>query len=928
MKFLFNEKLYNPEILPSLGNPPYDAQNYRLFQEGGSWDTIPPMIQDNTIVPLPNTLEIIEEDKPKLLDLNNIMNYIIETRGGDIDLWSGAADSIAYHESSAGQRMDPKAVQVSGNEETGFYDGPGRGMFQFEPSSLKTAQTRYKNIADVTDFNIDQNILDVTDARDLSKKQQYTLFFANLIESDAVLKDFVDGKLSLEDLWLQGHKNKETEGNRESFRASIEDAKNKGIKNGYSDFTLEELLSEEEGGELPKAQWGKSLAKLFSKKPSLKPMSTKRVQGELYPETGRIGKAEWDQYINPVWRKDADVRTWPTVGNYEYRDMAEEFVWLNEANQVSDNVITPYNPIFDNSGNLVSYEMENLRDYMSLADYKRKFDLRDFKHETWWMNLNIDISRLHNKGLIHGDLHSGNIMVKPSILNPKEIVDFKIIDPAGVPQITSDLDFENAPFLKGTSFMNSKLYNHLDKDEQVKFIKKKLSKKEREKMKNVGPILPNKEGKFVVNIDRGLMKEGGELPKAQFGKLLERGLKRYKDWKPNIPFYNYTPFSGVKGDKIWNPYFQKWEKSQKISAIDETKRQFFKEVEDTKNINIHLKGEKQRINEPTSKDQFSALFDMSNKKNWSNPSAFDEIELLQNIKGSMLPAFDTYLEAINAGKIYDRSMIELYKSLPLGQRIAPGFFPLTKSVHFDRLDNSWSYVNDLANSAGPYNMNTYEWDPRMQIRKDFDSKYLNYLDRKMENILRNMKPPEPGADFDIDLKNAMKEFNTPLPTGPQPQFQPFVNPQYYTDLEKYYIGKHGTGEGSDRLWLNAHNFKSGLEAMAYEMWLKSNRRNPLGLNIDKSTGKLDKFPSDNYGRYKLGNNLEWTDRLYSPRNQITPSMMPHTPLRSTFINTRNLPWNLNEEGGELEKAQVGIESAGNEGFFNEEDFNTIKMILH
>ena len=579
--------------------------------------------------------------------------------------------------------------------------------------------------------------------------------------------------------------------------------------------------------------------------------------------------------------------------------MAEEFVWLNEANQVSDNVITPYNPIFDNSGNLASYEMENLRDYMSLADYKRKFGTRDFKHETWWMDLNIDVSRLHNKGLIHGDLHSGNIMVKPSILDPKQIVDFKIIDPAGVPQITSDLDFENAPFLKGTSFMNSKLYNHLDKDEQVKFIKKKLSKKEREKMKNVGPILPNKEGKFVVNIDRGLMKEGGELPKAQFGKLLERGLKRYKDWKPNIPFYNYTPFSGVKGDKIWNPYFQRWEKSKKISAIDETKRQFIKEVQDTKNINIHLKGEKQRINEPTSKDQFSALFDMSNKKNWSNPSAFDEIELLQNIKGSMLPAFDTYLEAINAGKIYDRSMIELYKSLPLGQRIASSLFPLTKSVHFDRLDKSWSYVNDLTNSVGPYNMNIYEWEPRMQIRKDFDSKYLKYLDRKMENVLRSMKPPKPGSDFDIDFKNAMKEFNTPLPPVPKPPFQPFVNPQYYTDLEKYYIGRHGTGEGvenmSDRLWLNAHNFKSGLEAMAYEMW-----RNP----------KWTKLPTDNLSRDKLSSNLQWTDRVWTPsfyNEGLPPGEMPDTPLRSTFINKRNLPWNLNEEGGELEKSPEGGE---------------------
>jgi hypothetical protein len=1109
----------------------------------------------------------------------------------------------------------------------------------------------------------------------------------------------------------------------------------------------------QEGGELPKAQFGKSLMKLFSKKPSLKPMSTRKVLNKhdiLFP---RMSKLEWDQYINPVWRKDADVRTWPTVGNYEYRDMAEEFVWLNEATQVSDNVITPYNPIFDNSGNLVSYEMENLRDYMSLADYKRKFGTRDFKHETWWMDLNIDVSRLHNKGLIHGDLHSGNIMVKPSILDPKQIVDFKIIDPAGVPQITSDLDFENAPFLKGTSFMNSKLYNHLDKDEQVKFIKKHQSKKEKEKMKYLGPLKPNKDGAIEINIDasglvglptqslsilrkpesqrkkeeggelpkaqfgRGLREfikeapkriknvfkneklstlartdprriqmekgkrtilnyysnpknrdyeirkisestgetrdavafrlanqleqikdidinlyskfdddksgfftrgkhtdlgirvnedllqnpfskkrniiglnvseglnpyglqtttehelrhlvkdkeqgrdwsklgsdykpiykggqfkdqlkdifyrtigkpfrgnfklkpenqyyepfneqgiayhpmdnvkgvtpqdrpfelsswwnrpaeqqnmlanlrqtlisegfqksgkdltmpefdnfindwysqldrprriedaqsqmymperdfgpsdwylenivegtsiplrkynteidrilgyskymnllkdagalvrgsgvnrsfflndnphdsrynqimherqnmldainkgfsEGGELPKAQFGKGLVNLMKKYKNWKPNVPFYNYTPYSGVKGDKIWNPYFERWEPSQRLKAIGQTKEEYDRTVKDSKYINEQLESAYTGIDNKINPlhDKWRGVFGdvESFGLNTSLDNYRKQIELLKNMKATQMPMFDRYLEGINTGRKYDRSLINLYKSLPLRNRVAPGLFPLTGSTHYDRVSKTWSLASDKKHKEGVFG-DSFDVDPRIKNYFDASHKYFDFRTNK-----------DPGAYFDKDdlflgefdetislndpIGGVVEDYvsgRNPIYAHQQPQFQPFVNPQYYTDLEKYYIGRHGTGEGygrnypmnvsgsSDRLWLNAHNFKSGLEAMAYEMWLKSSRRNPLGLNIDKSTGLLDKLPSDNLSREKLSSNLQWTDRVWTPsfyNEGLPPGEMPDTPLRSTFINKRNLPWNLNEKGGELEKAQKGRE---------------------
>jgi len=164
----------------------------------------------------------------KTLNFDNILDYIVDTRGGDRDTWGAAADTIAFHESSPWYRMDPRARQ--------YPSGPGRGLFQFEGPSLETAQKRYKNIAKAKNFNIDPAILNVKSADELTAEQQYTLFFANLIESKATLSDFAKGELSLEDLWLQGHKNVEKPGDRESFLESKNAAEKEGIKGGYISF--------------------------------------------------------------------------------------------------------------------------------------------------------------------------------------------------------------------------------------------------------------------------------------------------------------------------------------------------------------------------------------------------------------------------------------------------------------------------------------------------------------------------------------------------------------------------------------------------------------------------------------------------------------------------------------------------------------------
>lgn len=216
-----------------------------VYQNGGS------SVQDNTSVPSRGQVIVNEEDEQirkdnQVLGLSNILDYLVESRGGDQSIWTNLADNVAFHESGSQQRMNSQARQITNSGER---DGLGRGMFQFEPDSFKTAQKRYKNVANAVGYTLDENILNAESALDLSAKDQYTLFFANLIESPAVLKDYADGKSSMTDVWLTGHKNVSKPGNRASFAESQEVAKKELGERGFLQFTLEDLLPYKKGGE-------------------------------------------------------------------------------------------------------------------------------------------------------------------------------------------------------------------------------------------------------------------------------------------------------------------------------------------------------------------------------------------------------------------------------------------------------------------------------------------------------------------------------------------------------------------------------------------------------------------------------------------------------------------------------------------------------
>ena len=275
------------------------------------------------------------------------------------------------------------------------------------------------------------------------------------------------------------------------------------------------------GGEsLPKAQWWnpknaynafKTMKNSFS--PGIKPMNVRKVGDFGKPRSQYIFQAphgdrvqSLKNYYNPDFTKFSELRTHPNVGDYTYDKMIDEFTWLNDAAKVSDRVIKPYNPIYDESGDLISYDMPNLRDYVSagyVVNNKTIFELDPIFGE----DLTSEISKLNASGFIHGDLHSGNIMVKLNASKNK-VLDFKIIDPSGFPQLTSDINYKTAPFLQS----RQKSWN-IDKTDNPLFQRMNVLNKASDIDKKKLIELENKKP-----IEFADYQQGGSLPKAQDGK--------------------------------------------------------------------------------------------------------------------------------------------------------------------------------------------------------------------------------------------------------------------------------------------------------------------------------------------------------------------------------------------------------------------------
>ncbi len=185
------------------------------FQEGGSRET-----------------GFDESGNPiAYLEAVDLENYMAKTRGQTPEYWKATADTLVYHENAIPMTgsMSLTRPQIGG--------GPGSGLLQFESKdspgkdAFETAKQRYVNVSkEMPGFKPDPQILRAKTAAELDKEQQYAVFYANLIEGPAKLKDYAEGKMSITDLWLKGHKGVEKPGDRESFEESRQAAKKDDLK--------------------------------------------------------------------------------------------------------------------------------------------------------------------------------------------------------------------------------------------------------------------------------------------------------------------------------------------------------------------------------------------------------------------------------------------------------------------------------------------------------------------------------------------------------------------------------------------------------------------------------------------------------------------------------------------------------------------------
>ena len=156
---------------------------------------------------------------------DHMMDYL-HTSGRDTNYVNTVMGSIAQHES----KNNATQVQVSGNKTDGYYDGPGRGKYQFEVGADKGGNTAMNRTANFLKHNTNKNIRNFPslnklynadnslDFTDLNSKDQDALFIGDKIfggvtrrnSFDAVTRNRTTPPSQEETFkyWLSDHKGK------------------------------------------------------------------------------------------------------------------------------------------------------------------------------------------------------------------------------------------------------------------------------------------------------------------------------------------------------------------------------------------------------------------------------------------------------------------------------------------------------------------------------------------------------------------------------------------------------------------------------------------------------------------------------------------------------------------------------------------------
>ena len=243
------------------GNASMEPGKLKKAQTGDTYDW--EKIRENSPSFLENftepTIKPIEE-KPKSF-YDSLLNDAVISSGGTTEDWEKLSGMISYHES----KNDPLAkqkVKKTKDNPTGI--GLGRGLYQFEPDSFKTAANRAYNYSKETGLELPQFIKDIRskkikEASELTPDQQKTLLLADYRDKPtAKLKAFFSGDKddqAIEDFWVTGHwsgGNKDEQERRTSFKADASTYNNLYSKKKNGGW----LDKYEDGGDVPKAQNG------------------------------------------------------------------------------------------------------------------------------------------------------------------------------------------------------------------------------------------------------------------------------------------------------------------------------------------------------------------------------------------------------------------------------------------------------------------------------------------------------------------------------------------------------------------------------------------------------------------------------------------------------------------------------------------------
>ena len=213
------------------------------------------------------TIKPIEE-KPKSF-YDSLLNDAVISSGGTNEDWEKLSGMISYHES----KNDPLAkqkVKKTKDNPTGI--GLGRGLYQFEPNSFKTAANRAYNYSKKTGLELPQFVKDIRskkikEASELTPDQQKTLLLADYRDKpSAKLKAFFSGDQddqAIEDFWVTGHwsgDNKDEQERRTSFKADALTYNNLYSKKKNGGW-LDKL---EDGDTITTSQEGTKFPKFFS----------------------------------------------------------------------------------------------------------------------------------------------------------------------------------------------------------------------------------------------------------------------------------------------------------------------------------------------------------------------------------------------------------------------------------------------------------------------------------------------------------------------------------------------------------------------------------------------------------------------------------------------------------------------------------------